>query len=157
MVLEIIMVCLTLGRYHFFPRFWIKCRAGGLFQRLDGLGGSRPGPQTGGVNLGVSCVTEDPANRAFYYLIGIEKTPETPPSMLESYPVPASLWAVFECRGKIPEALVAAEMYAFREWLPSSGYQHAHAPEIEVYLPRAAGSEVPCEFWLPITANGPLV
>jgi AraC family transcriptional regulator len=33
------------------------------------------------------------------------------------------------------------------EWLPTSGYEHALAPEMEVYLSGDA-----CEFWLPIVA-----
>jgi AraC family transcriptional regulator len=134
-----------------FGQFWEKCRAEGLLEQLEKLGGLRTGPQTGAVTLGVSCVAENPANRAFYYLIGIEKSPEMPECELESIPVPASSWAVFECRGKIPEALVASEIYAFSQWLPQSGYRHAHAPEMEVYPPQPAGGDPYCEFWLPIT------
>ena len=45
-------------------------------------------------------------------------------------------------------SLVSAEMYAFMEWLPKSGYIHAFAPELEVYL---ANEKDSVEFWLPIT------
>ena len=71
---------------------------------------------------------------------------------LESYQVPAATWAVFRNPGPMPGALIAAEMYAFTEWLPASGYRHAPAPELEVYLPEAVvrASGVLCEFWLPI-------
>lgn len=133
-----------------FGRFWEKCRADGLLQHLEQLGGLQPGPHTRGVTLGVSCVAADPANRAFDYLIGIEETPQTPPNALERCAVPAGLWAVFACRGKMPEALVTSEIYAFSQWLPASGYQHAAAPEMEVYPPQTPGSEPYCEFWLPI-------
>ena len=44
-----------------------------------------------------------------------------------------------------------AEIYAFTQWLPASGFSHALAPEMEVYLPtRENGDEGGCEFWLPI-------
>ncbi len=134
-----------------FGRFWEKCRAEGLFERLEQINRLQPGPQTQGVTLGVSCVAADPTQRAFDYLIGVEETALTPANDLERCPVPASLWAVFACRGKVPEALVASEIYAFSQWLPASGYRHAAAPEMEVYPPQAPGSEAYCEFWLPIT------
>jgi AraC family transcriptional regulator len=66
---------------------------------------------------------------------------------METYLVPATQWAVFECRGKVPMSIVQAEMFAFMEWLPKSGYEHALAPEMEVYTP---GENDYCEFWLPI-------
>ena len=134
-----------------FGRFWEQCRIEGIFQQFEALGGLHPGPNTGGVTLGVSCVEKDPAIRAFYYMIAIEKTHAMPESSLELYQVPAGLWAVFECRGKIPTALVEAEIFAFTQWLPASGYVHAPAPEMEVYPPGNHGAETYCEFWLPIT------
>ena len=70
---------------------------------------------------------------------------------MERFTVPAAQWAVFECPGQVPDALVAAEMFAFLEWLPASGYQHTLAPEMEVYPPT---SEPYCEFWLPICEKG---
>ena len=72
---------------------------------------------------------------------------------LEHYEVPESEWAVFACRGKLPEALVAAEVYAFTEWLPNSSYRHALAPELEVYPAQAHANS--CEFWLPIAERLP--
>ena len=155
-----------------FGRFWQQCRAEGLFdvfhQIQHGSGaanssgavngsGAVSGAQTGAAVLGVSRVEKDPANRAFYYMIAIEApagalapagADTTPESDLVFYPVPAARWAVFECRGKAPEAIVASEMYAFMEWLPNSGFRHAPAPEMEVYP--ASGEADYCEFWLPV-------
>lgn len=133
-----------------FGRFWEQCRAEGLFEVFEQLGGLRPGPQTGGVTLGVSCVAQDPSKREFHYLIAIESTSSA--DGLETYTIPASQWAVFECHGPVPDAIVQAEMYAFMEWLPHSDYVHAHAPEMEVYPPGPDGSseESYCEFWLPV-------
>jgi AraC family transcriptional regulator len=137
-----------------FGRFWEQCRAEGLFEIFEQINGFRPGPQTGGVTLGISCVEQDPAKREFYYLIAIE-SPSPTTAELESYTVPASHWAVFECHGRVPEAIVEAEMYAFMEWLPNSQYVHANAPEMEVYPPGSDGSSEDnyCEFWLPIRSR----
>ncbi len=135
-----------------FGAFWQSASAGGLLIDLERLREGALGRETGSVILGVSRVEADPANRAFPYMIAIESERLGGRGDLESYQVPASTWAVFRNSGPMPDALVAAEMYAFQEWLPASGYRHAHAPELEVYLPddvtRTSG--VICEFWLPI-------
>jgi AraC family transcriptional regulator len=135
-----------------FGQFWDKCQQEKIFERFEQLSNHQPGRQTGSSLLGISCVEKDPANRAFYYMIAIEN-PDAHSQELEFYHVPASLWAIFECIGKIPEAIVKSEIYAFTEWLPSSAYEHAKAPEMEVYFPGNDGvsEDSYCEFWLPIT------
>ena len=138
-----------------FGRFWEQCRAEGLFEVFRQINGLQAGPQTRGVTLGVSCVEKDPQNRAFYYLIAIEKLQDCSVTGLESYSVPASQWAVFECHGKVPQAIVEAEIYAFTQWLPASEFVHANAPEMEVYPPESKGDSDDnyCEFWLPIKSK----
>ena len=135
-----------------FGAFWQSASAGGLLIDLERLRENALGRETGSVILGVSRVEADPSNRAFPYMIAIETDRLGGRGDLESYQVPAATWAVFRNIGPMPDALVAAEMYAFTEWLPASGYRHAPAPELEVYLPddvvRATG--VACEFWLPV-------
>jgi AraC family transcriptional regulator len=133
-----------------FGRFWQECQANGLLAVFGQMGANRPGPQTNGLTLGISRVEQDPAKREFFYMIAIEKPVSCLPELMkgmETYLVPAVQWAVFECKGKVPEAIVQAEMFAFMEWLPNSGYEHALAPEMEVYLNQ--GDETN-EFWLPI-------
>lgn len=137
-----------------FGRFWQECQANGLLAALGRLRAGRCGLQTGGLTLGISRVEQDPTRREFYYMIAIEKPAGYSPGLLEdmeAYRVPAAQWAVFECRGKVPESIVQAEMFAFIEWLPGSGYEHALAPEMEVYPDQ--GDEY-CEFWLPIRPKG---
>ncbi|MBN1886989.1 MAG: AraC family transcriptional regulator [Thermoflexales bacterium] len=135
-----------------FGRFWIQCQKEGVFELFGRLSGNQAGLQTRSSALGVSCVEADPANRAFYYMIAIEQ-PDQCSDELEAHHVPASQWAVFECVGPVPEAIVKSEIYAFTQWLPSSGYEHAKAPEMEVYFPGNDGASPDsyCEFWLPIT------
>ncbi len=137
-----------------FGAFWQSSAADGLLIDLERLRGGTLGAETGSVVLGVSRVEADPANRAFPYMIAIESDRLGGRGDLESYQVPAATWAVFSSPGPMPDALVAAERYAFEHWLPASGYRHAAAPELEVYLPDDAtrASGVVCEFWLPLTA-----
>jgi AraC family transcriptional regulator len=138
-----------------FSRFWDECRSQGWLSMLDSLkqsSGTPAGPQTGAAYLGVSRVEKDPADRTFNYMIAIEipgdkLSAELSVLGLETCLVPACTWAVFECHGKPPMSIVEAEMFAFGQWLPSSSYRHAFAPEMEVY-PADAGEDF-AEFWLP--------
>lgn len=132
-----------------FGKFWAQCKSDGTFDHFQALTGFAPGPQTGGTALGVSRVEADPYCRTFDFLIAIEVPGDLDTGDLERYTVPPARWAVFEAHGPLPGALVAAEMYAFVTWLPTSGYAHALAPEMEVYPPSSDG-EPYCEFWLPL-------
>jgi AraC family transcriptional regulator len=135
-----------------FGHFWAQCKEEGLFEVFGKISGLRAGLQTNGAMLGISRVENDPSKRDFYYMIAVEIQSDGTEYDLETYRVPASQWAVFECRGKVPDSIVSAEMYAFMEWLPASGFEHANAPEMEVYAP---DSDTYCEFWLPIRKARP--
>ena len=138
-----------------FGRFWQQCAADGTLDQLRRISANRPGAQTGGMLIGVSRVEADPAKRDFFFLIGVEApqgyTSETADG-LERIPVAASRWAVFDGSGVLPLSLIQAEMHAFMEWLPASPYNHALAPEMEVYPPGdpANPGETLCQFWLPL-------
>lgn len=132
-----------------FGQFWAQCKEDGTFERFRALTGLAPGAVTGGCVVGVSRVEADPAKRAFDFMVTVEVPEDAEVRDLATYSVPASRWAVFEAHGAMPEALVTAEMTAFMTWLPTSGYVHALAPELEVYPPASKGEDY-CEFWLPI-------
>lgn len=131
-----------------FGRFWQQCRDEGLFQTFERLASFLPGAVTNGVTLGISHVEENPAVRQFFYQVAVEYPSGEIPEGLQAFIVPASQWAVFECHGPVPDAIVEAEMFAFMQWLPASGFQHALAPEMEVYPPQTGQDYA--EFWLPI-------
>lgn len=135
-----------------FDRFWQECQQQGIFDQFNKVNGLQPGPHTGGVTLGVSRVEQDPAKRAFYYMVAVENPQNIVIPGLETYLVPASEWAVFACLGPVPEAIVRAEIYAFMTWLPNSEFDHALAPEMEVYPPGPDGRREDAynEFWLPV-------
>lgn len=148
-----------------FGRFWDQCTEDGSIQLLRQIkeqAGLPAGPRTGAALLGISRVEQDPSSRSFYYMIAIEAPEREMPGLetgpLERCAIPAARWAVFACRGPVPGSIVASEMYAFLEWLPASGYRHAHAPEMEVYPAisgAASNGEDYCEFWLPVEPIDP--
>ena len=130
-----------------FATFWKESNENGLVNELRKRRKDTPGEITKSYVFGVSCVEEDPENRAFNFFIAAEGIITDNANTLEAYTVPSCKWAIFLNHGELPKSLIDAEMYAFMEWLPSSKYEHAHAPELEVY-PAYDGALV--EFWLPI-------
>lgn len=133
-----------------FGRFWAESMQNGLIDELNRLTENQPGAVTEAHVFGVSRVEEDPNDRAFYFYIAAETPESDTPAGLDQFDVPAAKWAIFSNRGELPMSLIEAEMYAFMEWLPSSGYRHANAPELEVYPSRDSAF---VEFWLPICKN----
>lgn len=92
--------------------------------------------------LGVSAC--DGGSFSGYYIAAATQAPA--PEDMEEYSVPPGTWAVFPCRGPMPQAMQDLQRRIVSEWLPSSGYEYAEAPDIEVYSPDNLHNEV----WLPI-------
>jgi AraC family transcriptional regulator len=87
----------------------------------------------------------------FTYAIGAEKPGEAVPEGFEVFHIPAATWAVFESIGPMPDAIQTVTKQIFEEWFPSTGYEHAPAPELEVYLPGDVDSQdYRCQVWVPI-------
>lgn len=129
-----------------FHNFWSKCHEDDTISTLKSLNNHNIGELTQSLVFGVSRVENDPNNRDFYFYIVTEYAGNDNENF-ETFTIPASLWAIFESKGDVSNALFEAEMYAFKEWLPSSGYIHSKAPELEVYP--LHDSQI-IEFWLPI-------
>lgn len=84
------------------------------------------------------------------YYIAVATTKDTPENMSE-YIIPEGTWAIFECIGAMPTAIQTLQKRIITEWLPTSGYEYANAPDIEVYFDGDQQSEnYKCEVWLPI-------
>jgi AraC family transcriptional regulator len=107
------------------PLFWDKMAQQGLIPKLA----SQMTHEPFGL-LGVSTCMD---GQSFDYYIAVATENETPTGMAE-YIVPACTWAIFESVGALPNALQDLQRRIITEWLPSSGYEYANAPDIEVYL-----------------------
>jgi AraC family transcriptional regulator len=84
------------------------------------------------------------------YWIAAAHEGETP-DRFEKMEVPAAKWAVFEVHGAMPDAMQKAWKQIFSEWFPSSGYEHAGTPELEVYPEEDASSpDFYSEVWIPV-------
>lgn len=123
------------------PMFWQEVGQSGQIGQIVSL----MDENSKGV-LGVSACMEHLEQWSYY--IGVETNKEVTEG-LEEYIIPACTWAVFPGTGQMPSAIQEIEKRAVTEWLPTSGYQYADAPDIEVYLnqdPMNAQFEV----WIPI-------
>lgn len=68
--------------------------------------------------------------------------------------IPASTWAIFECVGALPNSITDVWKRIFTEWFPSSGYENADSPCLEIYSDGdTTSNEYKCEIWLPITKS----
>ncbi|HPF86750.1 MAG TPA: AraC family transcriptional regulator [Candidatus Limiplasma sp.] len=125
------------------PKFWLETAQSEAMQKLRTMMDT---PLKG--VLGVSACAG--AEEWEYYIAVASTLPllKEFPQMCE-YTVPAGTWAVFPGTGVMPGAIQALEKRVVTEWLPTSGYEYANAPDIEVYLTADPQNTV-FEVWLPI-------
>jgi len=75
----------------------------------------------------------------------------TQPAGLEILDIPAAKWVVFEVHGAMPDSMQNAWKQIFSEWFPSSHFEHAAGPELEVYSPGDPWSpDYYSEIWIPL-------
>lgn len=111
--------------------FWAECGKSGIIQRICGY---FPGePKLKGL-LGICFSSENEGNR-FPYGIGVEYDGrEITDDDLEVFEIPAHTYAVFTCKGKMPEAFSDTYAKIVTEFFPQSNlYEYAEGVEIEVY------------------------
>lgn len=120
------------------PNLWQEAVANGTIQKLaEKMDGAPMGL------LGVSACND---TEQWKYFIAVSSTKEC--GEFEEYIVPASTWAIFPGSGT-NRSIQELEQRIITEWLPTSGYEYANAPDIEVYLnpdPQNAQFEV----WIPV-------
>ncbi len=124
------------------PAFWQETTQKGLLPQICALMNEPPY----GV-LGISTCMD---GKEMDYYIGAASSRPVPDGM-EEYLVPPATWAVFTCIGPLPNALQDLQRRIITEWLPTSGYEYADAPDIELYTEGdQQSSTYSCEVWLPI-------
>lgn len=123
------------------PQLWGRAAADGTIPRLAALMDGEPRGL-----LGVC----DGLDSSKYYIAVASSAPAA--EGLEEYTVPAFTWAVFPGTGDGAAAIQALERRVVAEWLPTSGYEYAEGPDVEVYLDTGCTK---FEVWIPVVkANG---
>lgn len=121
------------------PQMWQDAVVNGTIQKLAGLMDTPPMGL-----LGVSACNE---TEQWKYFIAVSSSKAN--EEFEEYTVPASTWAIFPGEGT-NTSIQELEQRIVTEWLPTSGYEYANAPDIEVYLnPDPANAKY--EVWIPVT------
>jgi AraC family transcriptional regulator len=129
--------------HHAIPAFWEESDQNGFTFELA----KKCGPM--GL-LGV-CLQFNQEKQELLYFIGAEKNIDVLPEDWEEKLIPAASWAVFESNGPLPDSIHKVWEKINSEWFPSSGYEHANAPDLEVYPEGDTKNEnYRCEVWIPI-------
>lgn len=122
------------------PQMWGKAAVNGTIPRLAAMMDGMPMGL-----LGVSACNELDSWR-YYIAVASSKQIEND---LEEYIVPDSTWAIFSGEGT-GRSIQELEKRIVTEWLPTSGYEYANAPDIEVYL-NEDPENMKYEVWIPVS------
>ena len=96
--------------------------------------------------LGVSTCNEFEGGQNYYYISVASDKPV--PDGMDELSIPKNTWAIFPGSGTQSD-IQALQVRIVSEWLPTSGYEWAHAPDIEVYLDNDP-QNMQFEVWLPV-------
>ncbi|WP_191562257.1 AraC family transcriptional regulator [Metabacillus idriensis] len=124
------------------PKLWNEVNSDGTNDLLMKL--------NNGEIKGVVGVCVADTNQMMDYWVAAEYSGETPEG-LSKLTIPASKWVVFEVNGPMPDAMQNAWKQIFSEWFPTSGYEHAGTPDLEVYTNEDPyGPDYYSEIWIPV-------
>jgi AraC family transcriptional regulator len=132
------------------PEFWTECNLNGEYQRLfQATGGQRATHGPGVVNA--ICAHYDPGDNTFPYMICAFVQDGCKTDGFKVVQIPKATWAIFRGDEADTPGLQIPQLFsrAYSEWLPSSGYDKADGPEIEIYGVAGSGKYYD-EVWIPV-------
>ncbi|MEK4029673.1 MULTISPECIES: AraC family transcriptional regulator [Bacillaceae] len=112
------------------PKMWDKANNDGTADKLLEL---NDGDIKGILGICVDKRNTKPDSMEYWIAAACEGHASDKPGNFLSMEIPAAKWAIFEVHGPMPHSMQNAWKQIFSEWFPSSGYEHAGAPELEVY------------------------
>lgn len=126
------------------PAFWQEHYASGKGEHVRGMFGINIDPQMG--------------HETFEYLIADIYNPAADiPKGVMTRTIPAFTWAIFPCKGALPDSMQDVNIKIFSEWLPAlKDYEFAAGYCIEMYdapdkYPKATQDEnYYTEIWIPV-------
>lgn len=122
------------------PKMWQDVAENGTIQKLAGLMDTPP--------MGILGVSMCGDAEQWKYVIAVSSTKTA--EEFEEFRIPSFTWAIFPGKGACPQAIQELEQRIITEWLPSSGYEYANGPDIELYLSQDPG-HAEFEVWIPVT------
>lgn len=128
--------------------FWRECTRDGSIRKLVSYIPKEP--RLKGL-LGICC-SEETEGDAFPYGIGVEYDGREVGDGMEIVEIPAHTYAVFTCKGKMPEAFAETYGKIVTEFFPQSDrYEYAQGIELEVYpSDQMDDPNYTCEVWVAV-------
>lgn len=128
------------------PDFWTKSHNDGTVKTLLENTTDRT------FILGVCYGNVGDGAKTFDYSIGaVYNKNAVVPEGFRRNTIPASTWAVFECKGAMPKAMQDMWNKITSEFFPISGYQPTYEMDIEAYTEGDMGSsDYRSEIWIPV-------
>ncbi|PLR77056.1 AraC family transcriptional regulator [Bacillus sp. V3-13] len=127
------------------PKLWDEVHENGINDLLVKMNNG----QIKGV-LGVCVDKSKQSDQVMDYWVATEYKGDVPDE-LSSIEIPAAKWAVFEVHGPMPDAMQKAWKQIYSEWLPSSKYELADSPQLEVYTnDNPSNPDYYSEIWIPV-------
>lgn len=120
------------------PKAWQNAVMHGTIPRLANMMDT---PMQG--MLGVSVCNDE---EQWKYFIAVSTTMDA--QEMEEYTIPAATWAIFPGTGS-NLSVQELEQRIVTEWLPTSGYEYADAPDVELYLNTDPQNAI-YEVWIPV-------
>ncbi len=120
------------------PKFWGEYYAARLEEKVCGMMGicSVAKADTGDYMYGIGC------ERKY-----VKEIPEG----FEILEIPAYTWAIFSCKGAMPEAIQELWKRVYAEWLPASNYELVPDYDIEFYTEGDnSRADYVSEIWIPV-------
>lgn len=127
--------------------FWNECGRDGTMEKICKYGKF---DNLGGV-LGI-CFSDELADSGFPYGIGAEyNNMPLCGEALDILEIPAYTYAVFQCKGEMPDAFKNTYKQICTEFFPQSNYEYGQGVELEVY-PSAdvQNPDYSCEIWIAV-------
>lgn len=136
--------CVNNEHYAKIPEFWSQCQKNGVYSLLISLDTGNPK----GV-FGLFGFYDKDSNEIEYSIMVISN--KSVPTGFTEIILPETTWAVFDCRGRVPQSIHKGWKYLNEEWLLKYPFKHAPCPELEWYSDGNVYSEdYLSQIWIPI-------
>lgn len=132
------------------PDFWTECHNNGEDVKFVAASGEVQ-PKVGALLVKGICGYRDTGSDSFPYMLGVYKTLNSNTEGYTTVTIPKTTWAIFRSEELDGFGQAIPELFsrAYSEWLPSSGYDKATGPDMEIYGIADSGKYYE-EVWLPV-------
>lgn len=112
------------------PAFWQQARSDGTIKTLCDFSGGNDFP---GLILGICYGDGTTSAKDFPYAIASGYNGKEIPAEFRVNEIPANTWAIFKCKGAMPNAIQELWKQIYQEFFPTSDYAPKNEIDFEVY------------------------